>query len=91
MEKVVEEILNDPERVNKKSEYTQKFPEFFEKYPKLGSMVFSTNPQHITILKYMLHEKKQINDEQSQYDASVRVGTVLRDEYISPLLDKNVS
>lgn len=91
MYEVIEEIMNDPERVQKNLEYKQKFPDFFKKYPKLGAMVFSTNSQHISILKYMLHEKKKINDEQSQYDASVRVGTVLRDTYISPLLDKNVS
>jgi hypothetical protein len=88
MNEILDEILNDPLRTERESEYKKKFPDFFEKYPKLGCMVFSSNEQQMSILKYMLQEKERITDEQSQYDASVRVGTVLRDEYISPLLQK---
>lgn len=89
MENVLREILNDPNRlhVNSQHEYKQKYPDFFAKFPRIGQMVFSSDKNHVSILQYMLKEKSKIFDEQSQYDASVRVGTLLRDEYISPLVD----
>lgn len=88
LEKVLIEILNDPNRIHVKDDYKKKYPEFFEKFPRLGQMAFSTDDNHMSILKYMLTEKSKIIDEQTQYDASVRVGTLLRDEYISPVIDE---
>lgn len=89
MENVLCEILNDPNRLHGTSqqEYKQKYPDFFVKFPRLGQMVFSSDKNHVSILQYMLKEKGTILDEQTQYDASVRVGTLLRDEYISPIVD----
>ena len=83
---VLKEIMDDPNPDEQK--YREKHKDFFEKCPKLGEMVFSKNKEHQYILRYMLAQKNKIKDDDSQYQASVNVGTMLRDTYITPLTNK---
>ena len=82
MEDILQEIIDDP--TPDKDTYMKQYPTFFEKYPKMGEMAFVNSNK--SMFRYMLEQKKQIRDENSQHEASVNVGTVLRDTYIKPLV-----
>tara|TARA_Y100000389_G_C17067390_1_gene320263 strand:- start:66 stop:344 length:279 start_codon:yes stop_codon:yes gene_type:complete len=86
MDAILKEILDHPNP--NEQHFREKYKSFFEKCPKLGEMVFSKNKEHQSMLRYMLTQKDKIKDEDSQYQASVNVGTMLRDTYITPLTNK---
>jgi len=86
MDAVLKEIMDHPSP--NEQYFREKYNSFFEKYPKLSEMVFSKNQEHQSMLRYMLTQKDKIKDEDSQYQASVNVGTMLRDTYITPLTNK---
>jgi hypothetical protein len=83
MEEILEEIIHHPNP--DKEQYKKQFPLFFEKYPKISEMAFKKDNKAMFL--YMIEQKKGVMDETSQHDASVNVGTKLRDTYITPLID----
>lgn len=83
LEAVLEEIIHHPNP--DKEQYKKDHPMFFEKYPRMGEMAFQKDNKAMFL--YMLEQKKNITDHNSQHEASVNVGTKLRDTYITPLID----
>lgn len=83
MEAVLREIINDPNP--DKGVYMNNYPTFFEKYPRMSEMAFVI--ENKSMFLYMLEQKKRIRDDHSQHEASVNVGTMLMDTYITPLID----
>ena len=69
--------------------YKKKYPHFFTKFPILSRAVFEENVDR-TILEYMVHQKKMLNErntDDAYHEASVNVGTLLRDKYVSPVVN----
>lgn len=71
--------------------YKTKYPHFFTKFPTLSKAVFEENVDK-TILEYMLHQKNVVitnpNNDDAYHNASVNVGTLLRDKYVMPAVEK---
>jgi hypothetical protein len=65
------------------------YKEFREIYPNIFNMVISNNFNNDTLkqLNFLLDQLKQIeNNKISEYNASVKVGTVFVDKYVKPNL-----
>ena len=68
--------------------FRKKYPEFAERYPTLFNMATQDNFD-ITKFKYMMQMRERVGDNKiSQYDASAKVGTMLYNDYVKPLVDK---
>ena len=68
--------------------FKAKYPDFFEKYPVLSEKVFDPAVDKST-LKYMLEQKQRIeSNRSSEYDASVKVGSMLVDRYVKTDLER---
>ena len=68
--------------------FRKKYPEFSERYPVLFEM--STREDFdIRKFQYMIHMRDSVSKNNiSQYDASAKVGTMLYNDYVKPLVDK---
>ena len=80
---LLQEIIDSPNP--DKSAYMKQYPSFFEKFPRMSEMAFVM--ENRSMFRYMIEQKKRIHDDQSQHEASVNVGTMLRDTYITPVID----
>lgn len=79
VQNIINEILSEKKE---KPFYEEKYPEFFETMPVLSSKVFESNFDK-NILQYMLQQKQHMDDSKTtEYDASVKVGTILVDKYV---------
>lgn len=68
--------------------FRKKYPEFSERYPSLFAMATQENFD-IQKFKYMMHMRERVSENKiSQYDASAKVGTMLYNDYVKPLVDK---
>lgn len=85
MQSVLKDIFDNPN--TSPEHFKTKYPDFFEKYPVLSEKVFDPNIDKDT-LRYMLEQKNRIEaNRQSEYDASVKVGSHLVDKYVKPDLE----
>lgn len=85
MQSVLKDIFDNPDTAPE--HFKTKYPDFFEKYPVLSEKVFDPNIDKDT-LRYMLEQKYRIEaNRQSEYDASVKVGSLLVDRYVKPDLE----
>lgn len=85
MQSVLKDIFENPNTAPE--HFKTKYPDFFEKYPVLSEKVFDPNIDKDT-LRYMLEQKNRIEaNRQSEYDASVKVGSLLVDRYVKPDLE----
>lgn len=83
VQNIVNEILKGKKT---KNEYMEKYPEFFEKMPTLSQKLFEKDLDK-NILKYLMNQKTKMDtDKISEYDASVKVGTILVDKYVKDKL-----
>ncbi|QOI90172.1 hypothetical protein QKU58_gp159 [Pyramimonas orientalis virus] len=81
---IVEEVMLNKQP---KQFYLDKYPEFSSNYPYLLNKLYEDNFDKDT-LRYMLNQKQKIDaNKSSEYDASVKVGTVLVDKYVKPNLN----
>jgi len=61
------------------------YSDFKTRYPGLFEMCCKMRTsQDIANLKFMLNRKKEMEGGMSQYDASVKVGTLLYSQYVKP-------
>jgi hypothetical protein len=68
--------------------FRKKYTEFAENYPVLFEMA-TREDFELAKFKYMMHMRDSINNQSiSQYDASAKVGTMLYNDYVKPLVDK---
>jgi hypothetical protein len=83
----VQNIVNDILKGKKtKNEYMELYPDFFEKMPTLSKKLFEKDLDE-NILKYLMNQKTKIDTNKiSEYDASVKVGTILVDKYVKDKL-----
>lgn len=82
---VIHEILADEHKTH--SKYLSKYPEFSSNYPTLFDKLFEPKFDK-SILLNMMDQKQQIDSNLlSQHDASVKVGELLVNKYVKPLLD----
>ena len=83
---IVSEIYHDK---NKNVDfYKKKYPDFFEHYEVLSTSVFD-DTFDFDKFKYLYRQKELVdNNKMSQYDASVKVGSKLVDDYVKPLINK---
>ena len=83
--KMVDDIrANSLTMVERKSEYSKKYPEFFENMPTLAES--SCDPDFdYTRFKFMLRLRDQVtNKEKTLENASIEVGQTLFDHYVKP-------
>lgn len=81
---VIHEIVTDKKE---KAFYIKKYPLFFERCPVLSNKLFEPDFDS-TMLSYMMEQKSKIfQNEFSEHEASVNVGTNLVNKYIKPLLN----
>ena len=86
MHTILNDIFDHPE-VSSEA-FKAKYPDFFAKYPVLSEKVFDPAVDKAT-LKYMLEQKQRIeSNRSSEYDASVKVGSMLVDRYVKPDLER---
>lgn len=86
---IVADIHQQPGSQKEKQRiFRKKYPEFAERYPVLFEM--STREDFdIRKFQYMIHMRDSVsNNNISQYDASAKVGTMLYNDYVKPLVDK---
>lgn len=82
---IIHEILDN--KVNDKTYYMKYHPDFFSKYPVLSKRIFEPGFDK-NFLIYMLEQNSKIENEQvSEHDASVDVGSKLVNTYIKPLFN----
>ena len=80
------EIQNN--EVITKDQYKEKYNYLSEKAPTLFDMVYKDEGPYLEQLNFMLINANKIKkNEVSQYDADVKVGQKLADEYIYPNID----
>ena len=73
------------------TDFKVKYEYSCEKLPSILGLVLSSQYDY-NRLKYMLDMKNQLDDKKiSKDDADVKVGQVLVDEIVKPMLDKNKS
>lgn len=88
---IIQEILDNIENTSNttglQQHYATKYPLFKEKYPTLFEKLFDTTFDK-KLLNLMLEEKKNIDSHAvTQHNASVKIGEVLVDKYVKPLLN----
>ena len=85
LQHVIDDILINPSSLSKE-EFQQKYADFFTKYPTLSEKVFDDKLDKQT-LRYLLTQKSKMEtNNQTEYDASVKVGSMLVDKYVKPNL-----
>lgn len=98
-EEISKELTNDPTIAKLKypvfviKDQLEWLTNFANKYRSLFVMILNkyTDDQFIVNLKRMLSIKDKVdNNNLSQEDASVQVGTMLVDKYVKPKLDKQI-
>jgi hypothetical protein len=83
IEDIVEEIIGNTESLDF---YESKYPGFSSNYPVLSEKLFEKDLDKDT-LKYLLNEKQKIaQNKTTQHDASIKVGSLLVDRYVKPLV-----
>jgi hypothetical protein len=87
---IIQEILDDIENNSNKNKikelYSIKYPLFKQNYPTLFEKLFDSTFDK-KMLNLMLEEKKNIDsNEISRHNASVKIGEVLVDKYVKPML-----
>lgn len=83
IEDVLKEILRNKES---KDFYEKKYPSFSKRYPILSEKIFEKDVD-INIINYMISQMKKINqNEQSERNASIKVGSLLVDKFVKPNL-----
>jgi hypothetical protein len=87
---IIQEILdNISEKADKnelKRKYGSKYSSFKEQYPTLFEKLFDPSFDK-RLLNLMLEEKTKIDlNAISQHNASVRIGEILVDKYVKPML-----
>jgi hypothetical protein len=89
---IIQEILDNIENKSNndkiKETYAIKYPLFKQNYPTLFEKLFDPTIDK-KMLNLMLEEKKNIDsNEISQHNASVKIGEVLVDKYVKPMLSE---
>lgn len=89
---IIQEILDNVENTNNTKElqqhYAIKYPLFKKHYPTLFEKLFDTAFDK-TLLNLMLEEKNNIDSNTiSQHNASVKIGEVLVNKYVKPMLNE---
>ena len=89
---IIQEILDNVENTSNTKElqqhYANKYPLFKENYPTLFEKLFDTTFDK-KLLNLMLEEKKNIDSNTvSQHNASVKIGEVLVNKYVKPMLNE---
>jgi len=85
MDDIIKEIMacENPD----KEVFLVKYPSFFTKYPVLSRVLFDKSVDK-SVLEYMMKEKGKIDENtKTEHDASVEVGTMLLEKYISPMIN----
>jgi len=81
MRAILADIFENP---NTPEHFKEKYPDFFEMYPTLSEKVFEASFDKSTML-YMLEQKQKMEaNKQTEYDSSVKVGTLLVDKFVKP-------
>jgi len=86
---IANEIRQSPiPRDRKKDAFTEKYPDFAASYPQLLEMC--TDPTaDFAQLAYLLGQMKAVEDRAVTFEqASVQVGQVFADRYVTPIVDR---
>ena len=82
-EDIIHDILNNK---NTKEFFRNKYSDFASNCPHLFDKLFENNLDRAT-LNYMLYQKQKMDSNKlTEYDASVKVGSMLVDKYVKPTL-----
>lgn len=83
----IEDIMNDIlSKKHTKEFYSDKYEEFSKTYPTLFDKLFEPDLD-TSVLRYMINQMNKMNaHKQTEYDASVKVGTMLVDKFVKPNL-----
>lgn len=87
LQQILDDIFVNPSSLSKE-DFRLKYADFFTKYPTLSEKVFDPALDKQT-LRYLVTQKAKMDaNKQTEYDASVKVGSMLVDKYVKPTLNE---